>query len=100
MEKDKIHNKNNKTAFVASKVRVVAKCDSSAAQRCIYSMKQVDSKSGPTQKDFNSLQQWLENGYLCGAKVYSNPKFVTKRQICCGDQIEPQYYNKDGTRGG
>eukprot|EP00957_Ditylum_brightwellii_P101810 7759154-Ditylum_brightwellii.AAC.1 len=63
-------------------------------------MKQVGSKSGPTHKDFNSLQQWLENGYLCGTKVYSNPKFVTKRQIHCGDQIESQYYNKDGIRGG
>eukprot|EP00957_Ditylum_brightwellii_P189465 14421635-Ditylum_brightwellii.AAC.1 len=68
IEKDKIHSKNNKIALVASKVCAVAKCDSCAAQRYIYSMKQVGSESGPTQKDFNSLQQWVENRYLYGAK--------------------------------
>eukprot|EP00957_Ditylum_brightwellii_P099649 7590163-Ditylum_brightwellii.AAC.1 len=68
MENEKIHDKNNKTACVASKVCAVAKCASCAAQRCIYSMKQVGPESGPTQKYINSLQQWLENGYLCGAK--------------------------------
>ena len=53
-----------------SKVRCVLVCENCRAPRCVYSRHAIGNAKGPTKKDMETLQQFVEdNDYVCGDSV-------------------------------
>merc|ERR1712078_387138 len=68
---------------------------------CVYSMKTVGAKGGPTKKDLKALRLHLEERYVCGNEIQSD-LFHVRTAIRCGEPVESYYYNpkKGATTGG
>ena len=94
VQRAKKKDDKNKQAFASSKLRDWVTCDSCNARRCIYSMKSVGNKGGPTKDDKRDLENWKEIGYVCGNKPGAR-NYVMKRTIRCGDQVETQFYQSE-----
>ena len=82
-------------------MREIIKCDSCGVPCCVYSMKTVGAKGGPTKKDLEALRLHLEEGYVCGNEIQSD-LFHVRTAIRCGEPVESYYYNpkKGATTGG
>eukprot|EP00957_Ditylum_brightwellii_P178962 13632758-Ditylum_brightwellii.AAC.1 len=55
-------------------------------------MKKPGSAGGPSEKHTKRLEVWKESGYNCGDKPKGRQLHVMQRALCCGQQIENQYY--------
>ena len=77
-----------------SKVREIIKCDNYEAMRCIYSDKILRNREGPSQNDIVGLGNQKVCGYVCGNKL-KNKKFLLRRHLSQGDQLETYVYSKD-----
>jgi hypothetical protein len=74
---DKEEDKNNKTVFTTSKLRMWVECDCCGARHCIYSKYAVCSTNGPSNKDMEKLLVMSVETDL------GTPKIVMKIQQQC-----------------
>jgi hypothetical protein len=93
VQEAKNHDKVKKGWWKDNKVRMVAECNDCGAPRCIFSMKAIGSKGGPTSEQAKKVQQQIEGGYTCGNTI-DVENFAARESIWCGDPVEPQYYWK------
>jgi len=97
---DVLEDKKHSKLLHESCVRDIVFCDQCKFPRCIYSEFVLHSKKWGVSKEtqdkrWNKLQQWKENGFVCGNAPTVKP-YVTKQQLRCRDHVESMYYESIG----
>ena len=92
---------DGRSNFAASNLRETVTCESCGGPTCVYSKDGIRQKCGPTKANVKSLQQWIEQGYVCGNNVLIKDYYV-QQKLRCGNNVELQFYNpsKDAALGG
>ena len=93
---DKERDKKNGKILKGPMVRDVVFCDQCRFPRCIDSKLMKGSSKWKASKEtqdeqWNKLQQWKENGFVCGNAPNIYP-YIMRRQPRCRNHVEFMYY--------
>ena len=76
----------------SEKVRLIVSCGVINEPGCIYSDSYFGLLKGTIKIQYLILDQWTENGYVCGNKLKVEI-FDSQRELCCGYTNDSNHYN-------